>query len=197
MNLGPRGKMSPDPKKFPPDIIGDYVMHRAEKLETRLEWLQDEAGNYYAVTNGTTTMDLKDVIATALSTEGISGSEMDAWMCCASGDVEGAKLRFAALSLEQETNSRALIGLAHAMDRLEEFDKAERLSALIAEAPGFKDPIAYTMAGFCSFMMGDKSKTQRHLSQASRLARASQDFEEIRKYAQRLLLIQNFGGVGR
>ena len=100
---------------------------------------------------------------------------------------------FMACVLTGQNPMASVYGAAAAMAKMGRYARAEKLALFVAETEGFDNPKAYALAGYCAMNRKAAKTTRVHLSKASRLARVSTDYRDIQKFAQRLLLIQQFG----
>jgi hypothetical protein len=108
------------------------------------------------------------------------------------GDPTGAGAGFASLALTGIYPAPALYGVALALEKLGAFDEAEALAAFVSELPGYNDPRAAALAGYAAFQRRQPKAARLHLARAARLARLQPEFRSVQRFAQRVLLMQQF-----
>ncbi len=143
--------------------------------------------------NGKSTLPLRDFL-TLLPAEVPAEASYDlAYGLAMDQDYKGAAAQFLKVALEGHNVAAALYGFASAIAQHGKNARSEKLAQFVAETDGFTDPRAYALAGYCAFSRKAAKPARVHLAKAARLARASQDYRPIQKFAQRVLLIQQFG----
>lgn len=108
------------------------------------------------------------------------------------GDHATAASRFAAAAFLGEAAAPALYGLALAMEELGQHEMAEALAAFVSDLPGYLDPRAAALAGYAAFQRRQSKAARVHLAKAARLARLQPEFRSVQRFAQRVLLMQQF-----
>mgnify|MGYP001765121677 CR=1 FL=1 len=108
------------------------------------------------------------------------------------GDAATAGAGFAAVALSGGPVAPALYGLALALEKLGAFEEAEALAAFVADLPGFGDPRAAALAGYAAFQRRQPKAARVHLAKAARIARLQPEFRGVQRFAQRVLLMQQF-----
>ena len=107
------------------------------------------------------------------------------------GDAARAARSFLHLVLTEHRTGSALHGLAAVLCRAGRHDEALKL-ALIVASSGHPDPRALILAGYAAYRTGDSNLGRRCLAKASRQARGRPEYAEELRFAQRLLLTQQF-----
>lgn len=190
--------MLQDPAK---DVLVPFTLAEAEELvlpelrfangpEAAPKVWQDLSG--ITLENGVKTLNLDPFLSLLDGDVPESVSYTDAYSIASSGTPAAAASAFLALAASGEHRGAALFGFALAIAEAEQYAQAELLAEFVATTPGLEDPRAYALAGFCAFCRKSPNATRVHLAKASRLARASMKYRKVQKYAQRILLVQQF-----
>lgn len=108
------------------------------------------------------------------------------------GDRAAAAAGFATSALTGGPAAASLYGLALALLELGQHEPAERIAAFVSELPDYADPRAAALAGYAAFLRRQPKAARVHLAKAARLARLQPDFRAIQRFAQRVLLMQQF-----
>lgn len=109
---------------------------------------------------------------------------------------EEAAAQFLALAVSGTLVAASLYGFALAVAGMERFLRAQRMAEFVGEAPGYTDPRAFALAGHCAYSRNAPRCARTNLAKASRLARGAPEHLKVKKYAQRILLVQQFGTGG-
>lgn len=116
----------------------------------------------------------------------------DCYAAMIGGDHASAGAGFAALALAGIHAAPSLYGVALALEKLGAYEEAEALAAFVAELPGYDDPRAAALAGYAAFQRRQSKAARVHLARAARLARLHPEFRNVQRFAQRVLLMQQF-----
>lgn len=108
------------------------------------------------------------------------------------GDHSTAAAMFAAVVFSTGPVVPALYGLALALENLGHHDLAEALAGFLSDLPGYLDPRAAALAGYAAFQRRQSKAARVHLAKAARLARFQPEFRGVQRFAQRVLLMQQF-----
>ena len=108
------------------------------------------------------------------------------------GNHVGAGAGFATLVLEGVHAAPSLYGVALTLEKLGAYDEAEALAAFVSELPGYNDPRAAALAGYAAFQRRQTKAARVYLARAARLARLQPEFRSVQRFAQRVLLMQQF-----
>ena len=108
------------------------------------------------------------------------------------GDHAGAAGLFAATTLSNGPVAPSLYGLALALLELGSNEKAEELAGFVSELPGYGDPRAAALAGYAAFQNRHTKAARVYLAKAARIARLQPEFRSVQRFAQRVLLMQQF-----
>jgi hypothetical protein len=146
-----------------------------------------------ALASGTQSLPLASALALLppLPVPGVTRYEM-CFSAMIGGDHANAGAGFAALALCQTHPAAALYGVALALEKLGAFEEAEALAAHVSELPGYGDPRATALAGYAAFQRRQSKAARVHLARAARLARLQPEFRNVQRFAQRVLLMQQF-----
>ena len=139
----------------------------------------------------------REVSLTALglpvATKGDAAASMArAMVALGAGDAPAAAAAFAGALGDATLRGPAAHGLACTLCLKGAFAEAQQLSALIV-ASGGEHPAYAALAGHASAKLGDPAQTRQYLARAARRARGQPQFRDILHFAQRTLLIQQFG----
>ncbi|MGR3483831.1 MAG: hypothetical protein ACU0BF_00660 [Paracoccaceae bacterium] len=109
------------------------------------------------------------------------------------GESADAARLFLRLAMAQHRTAGAIYGLAAALCDAGRHDRALELALLLSDAPD-AGPRAWMLAGYAAYRTGDAGLARRLLARGSRAARGRPDYAEELRFAQRLLLSQQFDG---
>lgn len=109
---------------------------------------------------------------------------------------EALGLILSCLVHEAAPQARTLYGLASLLLIRGDLQSAARIAGFLASG-GSKDPRPGALAGFCHHLMGDAKGARQHLSRAIHAARNQERHQDIRRFAQRTLLRQQFRSDGQ
>lgn len=116
----------------------------------------------------------------------------DAYAAMIGGHHTAAAAGFAAVALSGGPVAPALYGLALALEELGAHEQAEGLAAFVSDLPGYGDPRAAALAGYAAFQRRQSKAARIHLAKAARIARLQPEFRGVQRFAQRVLLMQQF-----
>jgi hypothetical protein len=116
----------------------------------------------------------------------------DCFSAMIGGEYSRAGAGFAALALSGVHTAPALYGVALALEKLGAYAEAEELATFVSELPGYNDPRAAALAGYTAFQRRQSKTARVHLARAARLARLHPEFRNVQRFAQRVLLMQQF-----
>lgn len=108
------------------------------------------------------------------------------------GQHAEAGAEFAAAALGDGPVAASLYGMALSLEKLGAYEEAESLAAFVAELPGYDDPRAAALAGYAAFQRRQARAARVHLAKAARIARIKPEFRSVQRFAQRVLLMQQF-----
>jgi hypothetical protein len=108
------------------------------------------------------------------------------------GHHAGAGAAFAVVALTHGPVAPSLYGLALALEKLGALDEAETLAGFVSDLPGYTDPRAAALAGYAAFQLRQPKAARVFLAKAARLARVAPEFRGVQRFAQRVLLMQQF-----
>lgn len=115
-----------------------------------------------------------------------------AYSVMVAGQYAEAGAEFAAVALGRGPVAAALFGVALSLEKLGSYEEAESLAAFLADLPGFDDPRAAALAGYAAFQRRQPRAARVHLAKAARIARMKPEFRGVQRFAQRVLLMQQF-----
>lgn len=115
-----------------------------------------------------------------------------AYSAMISGDHAAAAAGFAAVAVGAGPAAPALYGLALALEELGSHEAAEALAGFVSDLPGYGDPRAAALAGYAAFQRRQSKAARVYLAKAARIARLQPEFRGVQRFAQRVLLMQQF-----
>lgn len=122
-----------------------------------------------------------------------SGPTYDkAYSALIGGNHAAAASAFAAVALGGGPAAPAAYGLALAMEELGLHEAAEALAGFVSDLPGYDDPRAAALAGYAAFQRRQTKAARVYLAKAARIARMKPEFRAVQRFAQRVLLMQQF-----
>lgn len=116
----------------------------------------------------------------------------EAYAAMIGGDHLMAGEAFAVVVLTGGPLAPSLYGLALTLERLEAYEQAEELAGFVSDLPGYDDPRAAALAGYAAFQRRQAKAARVHLAKAARIARTKPEFRGVQRFAQRVLLMQQF-----
>lgn len=117
---------------------------------------------------------------------------LDALGGFAASEMDSAQLNFCAALGSPELRAAALYGLACCQVSRKAFAPALEIVQILLAA-GVDHPVFSALAGQAAAAMNDTTLTRQYMARAARGARGVPDLRDILRFAQRTLLIQQFG----
>lgn len=140
-----------------------------------------------------TDLPLGEILAAIPALDDPSAASYDcAYAAMIGGNYAAAASGFATLALAQGPVAASLYGLALALEELGRHEEAESLAGFVSELPGYEDPRAAALAGYAAFQRRQSKAARIYLAKAARIARLQPEFRGVQRFAQRVLLMQQF-----
>ena len=144
-----------------------------------------------AACSGEQRLPLGDSLGQLMPTRGEASYE-EAYAAMIGGDHLMAGEAFLIVALTGGPLAPSLYGLALTLERLEAYEQAEQLAGFVSDLPGYDDPRAAALAGYAAFQRRQAKAARVHLAKAARIARTKPEFRGVQRFAQRVLLMQQF-----
>lgn len=117
---------------------------------------------------------------------------LDALDAYSASEMDAAQLHFCAALAAPDLRAAALYGLACCQVSRKAFAPALEIVQLLLAA-GVDHPVFSALAGQAAAAMNDTGLTRQYMARAARGARGAPALRDILRFAQRTLLIQQFG----